>query len=75
MIFNKKIFYNLAELDAAHIIKLAEVIEVLDFEPPIIENPPYNIDSEDDELIKPTKNIQKNQLNANLSEGVEKQIN
>ena len=57
IIFNKKVFYNLTELDAAYTIKLAEVIEVLDFEPPIIENPPCNIDSEDNEVIKPTENI------------------
>ena len=77
MTFNKKIFYNLAELDAAYIIKLAEIIEVLDFEPPIIENPPCDIDSEDDEVIKPTEDIQRNQPNASLSEGVERisQIN
>ena len=42
------------------------------FKPPIIENPPYNIDSEDGEVIEPTENIQRNQPNAGLSEGVEK---
>ena len=60
MIFNKKIFYNLAELDVVYIIKLAEVIKVLNFKLLIIKNPPYNIDFEDNEVIKPIKDIQKN---------------
>ena len=72
MIFNKKTFYNPAKLDAAHTIKLVKVIKVLDFKPPIIENLPYNTDFKDNKLIKPTKNIQKNQFNAGLFKGVEK---
>ena len=70
----KKMFYNLAKLDTAYTIKLAEVIEVMDFKPPIIENPPYNIDSEDDKVIKSTKDIQRNYFNTSFSKGVEKQI-
>ena len=73
--FNKRTFYNFTKWDAAHTIKLVEVIEVLDFKPPIIENPPYNTDSEDDKIIKPIEDIQKNQPNTGLSEGVEKWIN
>ena len=57
IIFNKKIFYNLAELDAAHIIKLIEVIKILNYKLPIIENPPYDIDSEDNKVIELIKNI------------------
>ena len=57
IIFNKKIFYNLAELDIAYIIKLAEVIKILDFKPPIAENPPYNIDFKDNKVIEPSENI------------------
>ena len=74
VIFDKKIFYNPAELDAAYAIELAEVIKVLDFEPPIAENPPCDIDSEDDEVIKPIEDIQRNQPKAGLSEGVEKRM-
>ena len=57
MIFNEKMFYNPVKLDAAYIIELVEVIEVLNFEPLIIESPPYNIDSEDDKVIEPIENI------------------
>ena len=53
IIFNKKIFYNFIELDAAHIIKLAEIIEVLNFELLIIKNLSCNTDSEDNKVIKP----------------------
>ena len=57
MIFNKKIFYNPTKLDAVYTIKLAKIIKILDFKPPITKNPPYNTNSKDDKLIKPTKNI------------------
>ena len=72
IIFNKKIFYNLAELNIAYIIKLTEVIKILNFKPPIIENLPYNTDSKDNKIIKLTKDIQRNQPNTGLSKGVEK---
>ena len=60
IIFNKRIFYNLAKLNTAYIIKLAKVIKVLDFKPPIIENSPYTTDSKDNKIIKPIKNIYRN---------------
>ena len=62
-------------MDAAYTIKLIEVIKVLDFKPPIIENPPYNTDFEDNKIIKPIKDIQRNQSNTGLFEGVEKRMN
>ena len=57
IIFNLKNVYNLIKLDAAYTIKLTKIIEVLNFKLPIIENPPYNKDFEDDKVIKPTEDI------------------
>ena len=72
IIFNKKIFYNPAKLDTAHIIKLIDVIKVLNFKPPIIENLPYNTDSKNNKVIEPTEDIQKNQPNTGLFKRVKK---
>ena len=72
IILNKKIFYNLAELDTAHTIKLIKIIKILDFKLLIIENLPCNTDSEDDKIIKPIKNTQNNQPNIGFFEGVKK---
>ena len=57
MIFNKKNFYNLLELDAAYIIKLIKIIEVLNFKLLMIENLPCDTDSEDNKIIKLTEDI------------------
>ena len=55
--FNKKIFYNPTELDTVYIIKLTEIIKVLDFKLLIPENSPCDTNSKDNKLIKPIKNI------------------
>ena len=72
--FNKKIFYNFIKLDTVYVIKLAKIIKILNFKPPIIKNPPCNIDFEDDKIIKPIEDIQRNQPNAGLFEKMEKQM-
>ena len=38
----------------------------------IAENPPCDTDSEDDKVIEPTENFQRNQPDAGLSKGMEK---
>ena len=57
VMFNKRVFYNPAKLDAAYTIELAEVINTLDFELSIIKNPPCDTNSEDNKVIESIKNV------------------
>ena len=58
MIFDKK-YYNFIKPDAVYAIKSIKIIKVLDFKLPIIKNLFYDINSEENKVIKPIKNIQK----------------